>query len=142
DVEFRVQDSDASFLVFTTRPDTLFGASYCVLGPEHPLVKTVTIPSQRDAVDAYVKQAASRSAQDRMKEDREKTGVFTGAFAINPVTEQPVPIWIADYVLGEYGYGAIMAVPAHDERDHAFAKKFDLPIIEVVSGGDDIQEAA
>ena len=142
DVEFALKDSDASFTVFTTRPDTLFGATYCVLGPEHPLVKTVTTEENRASVDAYVQQAANRSAQDRMKEDREKTGVFTGAYAINPVNELPVPIWVADYVLGEYGYGAIMAVPAHDERDHAFAKKFELPIIEVVQGGEDVQETA
>jgi leucyl-tRNA synthetase len=142
DVVFHVADSSDAFTVFTTRPDTLFGATYCVLAPDHPLTAKVTTDVQRAEVETYVKEAAKKSAQDRMKEEREKTGVFTGAYAINPVTGEAVPIWVADYVLAEYGYGAIMAVPAHDARDHEFAKKFGLPIIEVVGGGTDVQEEA
>jgi leucyl-tRNA synthetase len=142
DVRFTVADAQKEFLVYTTRPDTLFGATYCVFAPEHPLVQEIATRDQRAAVDAYIEAASRRSAQDRMKEDREKTGVFTGAYAINPVTEKKVPIWVADYVLAEYGYGAIMAVPAHDARDHAFARKFDLPITEVVSGGVDVRDEA
>ncbi|MBI2434246.1 MAG: leucine--tRNA ligase [Candidatus Hydrogenedentes bacterium] len=141
DVDFRVADTGEKFTVFTTRPDTLFGATYCVLAPEHPLTQRITTPEQRAAVEAYVRQAGAKSAQDRMKEEREKTGVFTGANAINPVNQQQVPIWTADYVLAEYGYGAIMAVPAHDTRDYEFAKKFELPIVEVISGGVIEQEA-
>ncbi len=142
DVIFKVADSALEFTVFTTRPDTLWGATYCVLAPEHSLVAKVTTTEQGAAVRAYVEAASKRSAQDRMKEDREKTGVFTGGYAINPVNGKHVPIWIADYVLADYGYGAIMAVPAHDERDHAFARKFALPIVEVVSGGAEVQTEA
>jgi len=145
EVHFEVGDSGQTFTVFTTRPDTLFGATYCVLAPEHPLVSEVTSATQADAVQAYVAQAKNRSDMDRqLAAEKEKTGVFTGAFAINPVNGERIPIWTADYVLMTYGTGAIMAVPAHDERDHAFAKEFDLPIIEVIeSGADhDIQEAA
>jgi len=141
DALFKVADTDKEFTVFTTRPDTLFGATYCVLAPEHPLTMQIATPEQREAVAAYVEMASKRSAQDRMREEREKTGVFTGAYAINPVNGEKVPIWAADYVLAEYGYGAIMAVPAHDTRDYEFAKKFDLPIIEVISGGDISNEA-
>ena len=141
DVEFAVADSDKAFTVFTTRPDTLFGATYCVLAPEHPLTLSIATPGQRNAVEAYIAAAAQKSAQDRMKDERTKTGVFTGAYAVNPVNNARVPIWIADYVLAEYGYGAIMAVPAHDTRDYEFAKTFDLPIIEVISGGDIAKEA-
>lgn len=142
DVEFNVAGRDEAFTVFTTRPDTLFGATYCVLAPEHPLTKSITTDGQRDAVNAYIEEAGRKSAQDRMKDEKDKTGVFTGAYALNPVNGKEVPIWVADYVLAEYGYGAIMAVPAHDERDHVFAKKFDIPIIEVVSGGEDVQAEA
>jgi leucyl-tRNA synthetase len=142
DVRFTVADAQKEFLVYTTRPDTLFGATYCVFAPEHALVKKIASDEQRAAVEAYVEASSKRSAQDRLKEDREKTGVFTGAYAVNPVNERKVPIWIADYVLAEYGYGAIMAVPAHDARDHAFARKFDLPITEVVSGGVDVRDEA
>ena len=141
DVEFTVAETGEKFTVFTTRPDTLFGATYCVLAPEHPLTQRICTQDQRAAVAAYVQQAAQKSAQDRMKEELEKTGVFTGAYAINPVNNEQVPIWTADYVLAEYGYGAIMAVPAHDTRDYEFAKKFGLPIIEVISGGDITEEA-
>lgn len=141
DAVFNVADSNKEFTIFTTRPDTLFGATYCVLAPEHSLTMEITTDAQGDAVKQYVEAASRRSAQDRMREEREKTGVFTGAYAINPVNGVRVPIWIADYVLAEYGYGAIMAVPAHDTRDYEFAKKFDLPIIEVISGGDVSKEA-
>ena len=118
--------------VFTTRPDTLFGATYMVLSPEHPLVDKITTPEQRDAVAFYKIDVANKSDLERTELAKDKTGVFTGAFAFNPVNGKPLPIWIADYVLMSYGTGAIMAVPAHDERDHEFANKYDLPIIEVV----------
>ena len=119
--------------VFTTRPDTLFGATFMVLAPEHPLVGKLTHPEQRDEVDRYVAATARRTEIERLSTDREKTGVFTGSYAINPVNGERIPIWIADYVLAGYGTGAIMAVPAHDERDFAFARKFDLPIRRVVA---------
>ena len=122
--------------VFTTRPDTLFGTTFLVLAPEHPLVERITKPNHKDAVHSYVKQAQSKTDLERQTTKREKTGVFTGAHAINPVTNEPIPIWIADYVLGGYGTGAIMAVPAHDERDWEFAKKYDLPIIRVIKNDD------
>jgi len=127
--------------VFTTRPDTLFGTTYMVLAPEHPLVAELTTPAQRAAVSAYAAQAARRSERTRLAEADDKTGVATGAHASNPVNGERIPIWIADYVLASYGTGAIMAVPAHDERDWAFAKKFGLPIREVVTGGDVTQAA-
>ncbi len=118
-----------SFVAFTTRPDTLFGATFCVLAPEHPLVKTITSADRRAAVESYVAEAAKRSDRDRTSADaKEFTGVFTGAFAKNPLNGERLPIWIADYVLAGYGTGAIMSVPGHDDRDHAFATKFDLPI--------------
>lgn len=126
---------DMSIKVFTTRPDTLFGATYMVLSPEHELVKEITTPEQKDLVEAYIKSAAAKSDLERT-ESKEKTGVFTGAYATNPANNEKLPIWIADYVLMGYGTGAIMAVPAHDERDWEFAKKFDLPIVEVIKGGD------
>lgn len=141
DAVFKVAGTDKAFTIFTTRPDTLFGATYCVLAPEHPFTKEITTPECREAVAQYVEATSKRSAQDRMREEREKTGVFTGAYAVNPVNGTEIPIWVADYVLAEYGYGAIMAVPAHDTRDYEFAKKFDLPIIEVISGGDISNEA-
>jgi leucyl-tRNA synthetase len=134
EIVFAVADHDATFPVFTTRPDTLFGCTYCVLSPEHPLVGCITSPAERAAVDAYVEAAAAR-VEGSAGTDEAKTGAFTGAYAIHPVTGARLPIWIADYVLMSYGHGAIMAVPAHDERDHAFATRFGLPIIEVVSGG-------
>jgi len=122
--------------VFTTRPDTLFGATYLVLSPEHTLVSKLTTEAQKKAVEQYQKEASKKSELERTELAKEKTGVFTGAYAVNPVNNEKVPVWIADYVLATYGTGAIMAVPAHDERDYAFAKKFHLPIIEVVKGGD------
>lgn len=131
----------ASLTVFTTRPDTLFGATYCVLAPEHELVDRITTTEQREAVKAYQEAAALKSDLERTDLAKEKTGVFTGAYAINPVNGARVPIWIADYVLAGYGTGAIMAVPGHDQRDWEFAKQFSLPIIEVVQGGNVEQEA-
>ncbi len=118
--------------VYTTRPDTLFGATYMVIAPEHDLVEKLTTAAQRAAVDTYRQAASFKSDRERTEGDRKKTGVFTGAYAINPVTQQPIPIWIADYVLASYGTGAIMAVPAHDDRDWEFAKQFELPIVMVV----------
>lgn len=135
-VDFQVSGTQSSFTVFTTRPDTLFGATYCVLSPEHELVSDITTPDQKDAVEAYQRTCATKSDLERTELNKDKTGVFTGAYAINPVNQKEIPIWIADYVLASYGTGAIMAVPAHDERDYAFAKKFDLPIIPVLEGGD------
>ncbi len=127
-----------SINVFTTRPDTLFGATFLVVAPEHPVVAQVTDDAQRTAVNAYVRQAQSKTEMDRLSADKAKTGVFTGAYAQHPITGEDVPIWIADYVLMGYGTGAIMAVPAHDVRDHAFAEKYDLPITPVIETGDDI----
>ncbi len=141
DVDFMIVGTGDVFTVFTTRPDTLFGATYCVLAPDHPLVKVITKDAQRAEVEAYVAATGKKSSQDRMRDDKEKTGVFTGALAINPVNGKDVPIWISDYVLSEYGYGAIMAVPAHDARDYEFAKTFGLPIVEVIAGGDVTKEA-
>lgn len=135
-VDFKIADTDLSFDVFTTRCDTLFGASYTVLAPEHELVQKITTPAQRAAVDAYILEAEQKSELDRTELNHDKTGVFTGAYAINPVNNEKLPIWISDYVLAGYGSGAVMAVPAHDERDYAFATKFNLPIREVVLGGD------
>lgn len=135
-VDFKVQGTDHSFTVFTTRCDTLFGATYCVLAPEHELVSKIVTEEQKEAVNAYVEYAKSKSDFDRTELNKEKTGVFTGAYAMNPVNNLPVPIWIADYVLSSYGTGAIMAVPAHDERDYDFAKKFNLPIIQVLQSDD------
>ncbi|MDO3678014.1 leucine--tRNA ligase [Paenibacillus ehimensis] len=130
-----------SLKVFTTRPDTLFGATYCVLAPEHELVARITTPEQAQAVKDYQERAARKSDLERTDLAKEKTGVFTGAYAVNPVNGSKVPIWIADYVLAGYGTGAIMAVPGHDQRDWEFAKQFDLPILEVVQGGDVSKEA-
>jgi leucyl-tRNA synthetase len=133
---FRLGGRQDGFTVFTTRPDTLFGATYCVLAPEHPLALEVTTPDRRAEVERYVATARGRAERDRLAHAKEKTGVFTGAYAVNPVNDELVPIWIADYVLMGYGTGAIMAVPGHDERDWEFARKFGLPIVEVVAGGD------
>jgi len=142
-VVFAVTGTAHAITVFTTRPDTLSGGPYAVLAPEHPLVEQVTTPAQQAAVAAYRELVGKRSERDRTTEaaDAPKTGVFTGAYATNPVTGAQIPIWIADYVLATYGTGAVFACPAHDERDHAFARKFALPIVEVVQGGD-VQTAA
>ncbi|USK32980.1 leucine--tRNA ligase [Bacillus sp. F19] len=134
-VHFVIDGHDESFTVFTTRPDTLFGATYAVLAPEHALIKEITTADQKEAVAAYIDKVKSKSDLERTDLAKEKTGVFTGAYAINPANGEKMPIWIADYVLVSYGTGAIMAVPAHDERDYEFAKTFGLPIKEVVEGG-------
>ncbi|MGE5298080.1 MAG: leucine--tRNA ligase [Acidobacteriaceae bacterium] len=131
-LKFFIENSKEAIEVFTTRPDTLFGATYMVLAPEHELVSKITTPEQQQTVKEYVEQARKKTELERIALDKTKSGVFIGAFAINPATEKPIPIWIADYVLSTYGTGAIMAVPAHDERDYEFAKKYDLPIVEVV----------
>ena len=140
-VNFKVADSEESFTVFTTRCDTLFGASYCVLAPEHQLVNKITTKDRLKEVEAYQQFAKSKSDFDRTELNKEKTGCFTGAYAINPVNGKKIPIWIADYVLSSYGTGAIMAVPAHDTRDYEFATKFGLDIIPVLEGGDISKEA-
>ena len=140
-VDFKVKDTDEKFTVFTTRCDTLFGATYCVLSPEHPLVDKIVSAEQKEAVEAYKKQCATKSEMERTELNKDKTGVFTGAYAINPVNDKAIPVWISDYVLMGYGTGAIMAVPAHDERDYAFAKKFGIDIIQVLEGGDISKEA-
>ncbi len=142
-VVFEVEGTEGeSIEVFTTRADTLFGATYMVLAPEHPLVERITSEEQRPAVGEYAERAARRSERSRMAEAFEKSGVPTGAHALHPVTGERLPVWIADYVLATYGTGAVMAVPAHDTRDHEFARKFGLPIVEVVSGGGDVQAEA
>lgn len=142
EVHFAIEGhSDASMTVFTTRPDTLFGATYCVLAPEHALVAQITTAAQKAAITAYQEKASRKSDLERTDLAKDKSGVFTGAYAINPVNGAQVPIWIADYVLAGYGTGAIMAVPGHDERDYAFAKQFELAIIEVVQGGNVAKEA-
>ena len=140
-VIFKIKDTNKEFTVFTTRCDTLFGATYCVMAPEHPYVDEITTAAQREAVQAYKKACESKSDLERTELNKDKTGVFTGAYAINPVNGKEVPIWISDYVLASYGTGAIMAVPAHDTRDYEFAKKFGLEIIPVLEGGDIEKEA-
>ena len=142
-VRFVIDGTTDSFEVYTTRPDTLFGATYCVLAPEHPLALDIATPDQRAALEAYISEAKNKSDLDRQS-SKEKTGVWTGSYAVNPVNNERIPIWVADYVLSGYGTGAIMAVPAHDERDHAFAKTFSLPIVPVIEApqGHDIQEEA
>ena len=140
-VRFAIEGSDETFEVFTTRPDTLFGATYAVLAPEHKLVSAITTPEQKEAVEAYLEKVSLKSDLERTDLAKEKTGVFTGAYAINPINGEKMPIWIADYVLVSYGSGAIMAVPAHDERDYEFAKEFNLPIKAVLEGGDIEKEA-
>ena len=141
EVKFKVANSDKYFTVFTTRADTLFGATYCVLSPEHELVDILTTPECKQAVEEYKKVAAAKSDLERTELNKEKTGVFIGAYAINPVNNKEIPIWISDYVLSTYGTGAIMAVPAHDERDYEFATKFGIDIIPVLDGGDILKEA-
>jgi leucyl-tRNA synthetase len=135
EVDFQIQDHADKLRVFTTRPDTLWGATFMVVAPEHPLVKEIVTSDQADAINAYVERVQHIAEIDRQAEGKEKTGVWTGAYAINPVNSQPIPIWIADYVMMGYGTGAIMAVPAHDQRDFEFAKKFSLPIVQVIDGG-------
>ncbi len=140
EIDFTVDGHDETIRVFTTRPDTIFGATYMVLAPEHPLVEKIRTNEMKDAVDAYIKQSVGKSEMERIDAGQTKTGVFTGAYAINPADERRIPIWVADYVLIGYGTGAIMAVPAHDERDFEFAKTFDLPIVEVISPDGELHE--
>ena len=141
EVNFKIDGYEETFTVFTTRCDTLFGATYCVLSPEHPLVDKITSADKKAEVEAYKKECASKSEMERTELNKDKTGVFTGAYAINPVNDKRIPIWISDYVLMTYGTGAIMAVPAHDDRDYEFAKKFNIDIIQVLEGGDISKEA-
>lgn len=141
EVTFDIEGTDENFTVFTTRPDTLFGATYCVIAPEHKLVDQITTAGQRQAVEAYLDKVKLKSDLERTDLAKEKTGVFTGAYAINPINGKKMPIWVADYVLVSYGTGAIMAVPAHDERDYEFATEFGLEIIPVLEGGDISKEA-
>ena len=131
-VKFKVKDTKEEFIVFTTRCDTLFGATYCVLAPEHKLVDLITTEEQKQKVKEYKDICAAKSELERVDLNKDKTGVFTGAYAINPVNNKEIPIWISDYVLMSYGTGAIMAVPAHDTRDYEFATKFNIPIIQVL----------
>ena len=138
---FDVQGHELQIEVFSTRPDTLFGASFLTLAPEHPWVDAITTDAQRAEVSSYKEWAAARSERDRMSDTKTISGCFTGAYALHPITNEPVPIWIGDYVLASYGTGAVMAVPGHDSRDYAFAKHFSLPILEVVQGGDLSKEA-
>lgn len=132
EIDFAIKDNDQSIKVYTTRPDTLYGATFMVLAPEHQLAKEIATDEQRDAVEDYINKASTKSTVDRLQ-DKEKTGVFTGSYAINPLNNKLIPIWISDYVLVDYGTGAIMCVPAHDDRDYAFATKFDIPIVQVIS---------
>lgn len=141
EVDFKIENTDKKFSVFTTRVDTLYGCTYVVLAPEHPLVKEITTEDQKKSVENYINECQRKSDLERTSLNKEKTGVFTGSYAINPVNGKKVPVFIGDYVLGSYGSGAVMAVPAHDERDYAFALKHNLPIFEVVKGGD-ISKAA
>ncbi|MEI6455220.1 MAG: leucine--tRNA ligase [bacterium] len=141
EIFFRVIDTEFLLNIFTTRPDTIFGSTFMVLAPEHELVAKITTADLRDAVQTYIHEAMNRSERERMAEVKKVSGVFTGAYCLNPLSGQPVPVWVADYVLSGYGTGAIMAVPAHDTRDYDFAKYFNLPIVEVVSGGN-ISEAS
>lgn len=141
EVDFKIENTDKKFSVFTTRVDTLYGCTYVVLAPEHPLVKEITTEDQKESVENYINECQRKSDLERTSLNKEKTGVFTGSYAINPVNGKKVPVYIGDYVLGSYGSGAVMAVPAHDERDYAFALKHNLPINEVVKGGN-ISKAA
>lgn len=134
EIEFDIKGLDDKFTVYTTRVDTLYGCTYVVLAPEHQLVSKLTTPENKEKVEAYIKACASKSDMDRTELNKEKTGVFTGSYAINPVNNKEVPIYIGDYVLASYGSGAVMAVPAHDTRDYEFAKKHNLPIVQVVEG--------
>lgn len=137
EIEFAIDGKNDTITVFTTRPDTLFGATFLVLAPEHELAASLATPEKKQAVDMYIAEAARKTEIERMSDTKDKTGVFTGRYATNPATGERIPIWLADYALASYGTGALMAVPAHDERDHAFATKFELPIIEVIERPDD-----
>ena len=139
-VTFQVEDSGEEISVFTTRPDTIFGATFMVLAPENPLVENLTIDAQKAEVENYIQETSKKTERDRMADVKNVSGAFTGSYAINPFTEKKIPIYISDYVLMGYGTGAVMAVPAHDERDHRFAKKFNLDIVNVIENDQDIQE--
>ncbi|MCH4007913.1 leucine--tRNA ligase [Companilactobacillus sp.] len=141
EIDFPVADTSETVQVFSTRPDTIYGATYMVLAPEHDLVEKIVTPEQKAEVEAYKAKIASKSDLERTDLNKDKTGAFTGAYAVNPVNGKKIPIWISDYVLSTYGFGAVMAVPAHDDRDYEFAKKFDLPIVQVLEGGN-IDDAA
>ena len=141
EIYFPLEGGDDKILIFTTRPDTIYGATFMVLAPEHPLVKKITKPEYKKEVEEYIAYTNRRTERERIADTKNVTGAFTGAYAINPFTNEKIPIWIADYVLITYGTGAIMAVPAHDSRDYAFAKKFNLPIIQVIEGADITQES-
>ena len=141
ELEYRIVDHDETITVFSTRPDTVFGATFLVLAPEHPLARTLAVGDHAEFTNAYIDEAVKKSEIERSNDTKEKTGVFTGSYAINPATGEKVPIWVADYVLGGYGTGAVMAVPAHDERDFAFAEKYELPIVSVVEKPEDAEEA-
>lgn len=141
EVNFGVKDSDIKMEIFTTRPDTIFGVTFMVLAPESELVETLTTPEYKEKIDAYIEATKKRTERERLADVKTVSGEFTGAYAIHPFTGEEIPIWVSDYVLAGYGTGAIMAVPAHDSRDYAFAKHFDLPIIQVVSGGDISEES-
>ena len=136
EIDFNIENSEDKLRVFTTRPDTLFGATFLVIAPEHPMLENLVTDDQKNSVNEYIKTTNQKSNIERMETNREKTGVFSGSYAINPINGDKIPVWIADYVLMGYGTGAIMAVPAHDERDGEFATKFDLPIIEVIHNSD------
>lgn len=141
EVKFKLQDSDLEFDIFTTRADTIFGVTFMVVAPESELVQQITTPEQQADVEAYLERVKKRTERERMAEVDNVTGVFSGSYAVHPFTGEPIPVWIADYVLIGYGTGAVMAVPAHDSRDYAFAKKFDLPIIPLIEGADVSQES-
>lgn len=141
-VEFAVEGYDETVTVFTTRPDTIFGATFMVLAPENPLVENITTPEQKSEVDSYIEETSKKTERDRMADVKNVSGAFTGSYAVNPFSGEKMPIYISDYVLMGYGTGAVMAVPAHDERDHRFAKKFNLEIKKVVETDEDIQEAS
>jgi len=142
DIVFKIDSAEETLEVFTTRPDTLWGATYCVLAPEHPLVPNIATNDCRATVMAYIEASARKGEHERSDRTGGKSGAFTGSYAINPANGAKLPIWVADYVLMGYGKGAIMAVPGHDSRDHAFARAFELPIVRVVTGGGDIQKEA
>ena len=133
EIDFKIDGYDQVIQVFTTRPDTIYGASFMVVAPEYPIVRDITIAEHLEHVNNYLREAQTKSDIERQETTHQKTGAFTGAYAINPVTDQKIPIWVADYVLSSYGTGAIMAVPAHDQRDFEFAQKFELPIPKVIT---------
>ena len=135
---FAADPGDEALRIYTTRPDTLYGATYMVIAPEHRLVEKLTTEGQKDVVQDYLEKTAARSDRERQQQSKDKTGVFSGSFAINPINGEGIPVWIADYVLASYGTGAIMAVPAHDERDFEFARQFDLPVVPVYEPGPDV----